>query len=239
MGRICLGLIIAGIAAIFFGWQDWQLSRLVKSEPQSITCAALGQTGYGDNAHVQVTNTFLSPGGYVYQERGRGSTSWAKVWIPLIDIDSAYADSLRVLPEGTPIPGPTNFNVIMQTEHVSDLSELRSLSEADSFTGIVINKIDSLDSDTKRLLRESYPGVDLERCWILDHNRSKPSAARGLGLLVLGLSVLGGMIAYWYRKRRADVQPPTDFSSYADAQDPRRTESNAPPRTPTRTYEPV
>jgi len=188
MGRFKLWMVIGGAVLAFYGFKEWRLSGEVKSAPQTITCEALARDGYGDNAHVRLTEFLVSPASYVYEE---GKGGWKKVWLPLVPLNGPYAEQLRALPEDAEIPAPRSFGVILQTDEVSNEDKLGALAERDVVEGVVINEIDSLDSETKKLLNQAYPGIDLEKCWILEHNRKTKGMASSLLFLLLGLGIAG------------------------------------------------
>ena len=213
MVRIRFWLLIAGITLLVLGWQEWQLSKVVRPQAQTIPYARLVRDGYGDNAHVRLTECFLAPGDYVYEASG---SRWTKVFAPLVSSEGEYATRLRELPEGASPPKATSFGVILLSEHVHGEDEIDPLYGLKEFTGIVINEIESLGGREKRLLEESYPGVDLDRCWILDHARRLPSGTLGAVLLVVGV-VLGGLAGLHYLLWRApkpqDPQPLDESAS--------------------------
>ena len=214
MSRIKIFVLVAGIALLYAGYKQWRLSGVVKAEAQVISCADLARDGYGENAHVKLKDYFISQGGLVYEEK-RGSKEWGKVWIPVLPSDGEYAKMYDALPVGAEIPAPRSFGVILQTEQVKSLGGLGALEGRDFLAGVIINEIDSLDGDTKKLLAESYPGVDLDACWILDHRRK----ATTTGFLSLGLGaglVLLAVILFLRGRKRSAAEA----TSHASAEEP-------------------
>lgn len=200
MGRFKLWMLIGGAALVFLGIQEWRLCAEVKGTPQKLSCAALARDGYGDNAHVELTDFLASSAGFVYEKKRGGD--WSKVWVPLVPLDGPYAEMLRALPEGAEIPAPETFGVILQTSNAKNEKALGKLVDKDVLRGVVINEIDSLDRETKKLLAESYPGIDLEKCWIVEEGRSVRSVAMCLLFIVLGLALAGGGIFFFIRGAR-------------------------------------
>ena len=201
MGRFKFWMLIGGIALAWYGYKELRLSGEAKAEPQTITCEALGRDGYGDNAHVKMTDFLLSSAGYVYEEKKGGG--WETVWIPVVPLNGPYAEMLRGLPEDAEAPAPKTFHVILQTSHASNAKRLGVIAGEDDVRGVVINEIDSLDSETRKLLRQSYPGIDLEKCWIVEHKRKTKGAGISLLLLVLGLGLAGGAgFLFWKALQR-------------------------------------
>ncbi len=195
MGRFKIWMIIGGAVLAWYGFKEWRISGEAKADPQVITCGALAKDGYGKNAHVKMTDFLLSPGGYVYEEKTSGG-SWSKVWIPVVPLGGEYHTMVQALPEDAELPAPKSFNVILQTEHASSASMLSKIGKRDDIQGVVINEIDSLDSETKKLLRDSYPGIDLDKCWIVEHKRKTKGAMLSLLMLLAGVGLAGGGVFF-------------------------------------------
>ena len=66
----------------------------------------------------------------------------------------------------------------------------------------MIHEIESLGSEELELLESGYPGVDLDKVWIVEHGRKVPSDGRVLASLALGMALVGGGIVHW--RQRAD-----------------------------------
>lgn len=204
MRRFKLWILIGGIALGYYGFKEWRLSGVTKKTMQTLTCKALVADGYGDNAHVRLSDFMLSPGGFVYE----GSDSkWKKVWIPVVGMNSDYAKMVHELPEDAELPSPKNFGVILQSTHVSNDSALGRIAQQDYLVGVVINEIDSLDSGTRRLLEKSYPGIDLEKCWILEHRRKVSGAGFGMTLMGVALALVALAAFLFFAKPKAVREP--------------------------------
>lgn len=79
MGRLKLIMVVAGAVLVLYGYEEWRLSGEVKAEPQTISCAALTRDGYGDDAHVRLTDFLVSPSSFVYEEaKGGGVVLFVK-----------------------------------------------------------------------------------------------------------------------------------------------------------------
>ena len=58
-------------------------------------------------------------------------------------------------------------------------AEVGRIAEADTLQGLVINEVESLPSDSRELLEQSCPGIDLERCWIVEAGWTQRPAGAG------------------------------------------------------------
>lgn len=194
-------LIVAGGVLLYIGLREFRMMQAAAAEPQTISCAELEKNGPGDNSHVIMEDFILLEQAFVYAAE-TGSNTWTQLYIPALPIGGAYhlqilsmRDENGQLPENTPIP--ENIGIIVKSEHISGEDELATLAESDTLQGLVINTIKSLGSEEKRLLEQSYPGIDFEACWIIEHKRQPPGmgkvaalAGGGIALLFAGLGGL-------------------------------------------------
>ena len=198
--RFKLALVVIGGVLTFFGVQELRLSSAAKEEPQSISCAELGANGPGDNAHIVLTE-FLLTNHYVYEEKESGS--WTQVWVPSVPLGGEYHLQLmaHIQEHGQlmgSIPPPKDVKVIVKSKDVSSEFEYEQFANSESLQGVIVNKIDSLGSDEKEILMNSYPGVDFDTCWILEVGRQPASMMKLAGLCVGGLAliVVGGALFF-------------------------------------------
>ena len=213
IGRVCLVALFFGGVLIFLGVKEGRIRGRSSAEPQTISCEQLANAGPGDNLHVVMTEFMFLPS-YVYEE-SLGTGGWNAAWVPAISLeafDEALARELGVSVDQLADVSLSrmskaaeaidmermSFNIIVSLPNASNEMYLSNVGDQDTLQGMVLNGFTSLDGDTRRLLKESYPSVDLQRCWILVHGR-KPGAASaplqyiggGIALLLVGLGING------------------------------------------------
>ena len=195
MFRIKLLLIIAGIAMIVIGVQELRLASAAKAEPQVITCEQLAKDGPGDNAHVTLTKFRLHPLSSIYQEKkkrfGKSSGDWVKIWVPAVPAEGA-----EKLGPALMAPAPSDVRVIVKSTQVKNPQDLIALAGREQISGVITNKIESLGRDERKLLQEGCPGVDLDRCYILEQDRKPADSIKLFGMLGGGLA-LGLLGGFW------------------------------------------
>lgn len=179
------GCLLA-VGAGFYGFKELRLGGVAKKEAQSISCADLAEKGPGDNAHVVMKDGVLLSNSFVYEER-RGK--WTTVFIPAVPV-AELATWERQEDGSLRVPKNIRFRVIVKSSKVTSEAEADRFGQQETVKGVVINEISSLDSETKKLLAESYPGTDLDSCWILEHDRSLPSAGTAIGAIGGGVLLL-------------------------------------------------
>lgn len=202
MFRIKLIVLVVGCVLVYFGVQEARLSSTTKSQPQPISLAQLASNGPGDNAHVEIRDFLCSPS-FIYESK-EGSNKWTCCWVPAVSLDSEYAAQLNamlvanngVLPNS--FPDPKSFNVILKMPDVESERDFERIAAQDTAQGVVINLIEGLGGEEKKILKQSFPGVDLDACYIVEIGRQPSGVAKTAGLIggggllgVLGLAWLG------------------------------------------------
>lgn len=206
MGRLKLIAIVVGAVMAWLGYQEFKLGAVASATPQTISCAELEASGPGDNAHVVMTEFLLLEQAFVYESR-ENSPRWQKVWIPALPLGGEFHQQLLTLvdSEGNLPPGdlplPKTIRVIVKSSKVNNEAQLETVAGADTLQGLVINEIESLGSKERKLLTESYPGVDFDAVWILEHQRKPAGKGKTWGLLGGGtLLALVGLGAFFINR---------------------------------------
>ncbi|MDJ0973162.1 MAG: hypothetical protein QNJ98_01715 [Planctomycetota bacterium] len=213
-----------GLGLSIQGCEELRMSSAAKRSPQTLTCAALAARGPGENAHVVVTDFMVVEGDFVYEPDV--NLEFKRVWVPVV----AYAER-PAEPEPKPLfdlsqpKRPSiSFRVLVESSHLKTMDAVVAFNDEPQFQGLVINEIDSLDSETTKLLREGYPGIDLDRVWIVEHKRAPISRTKALIWLVAGLALLG--VAVWLFRQGSAAEPERSYKR----RHPRRMGPAAPPR---------
>lgn len=195
--RLLLGAIIGGGILSWTGYKQMTLASKVETEPNPITLDDLIDNG-SKNAHVQLSD-FYGPGSFVYEGRGSGS-GYAKVWIPVVGSSSAYMKDIegQLLASGgnvasvqEPEVSGRDIQVIIVSSKCFDDGAVDALMMQDTMRGVITNDIESLDSDTRKYLREGFPGIDLNSVILVEANRDLPTTGGALGMLAGGLGLSG------------------------------------------------
>lgn len=206
MGRILLALIIGGGILGWMGIQEMRLASGAKATPQDITCDKLASEGCGDNANVHVTDFLVCDAAYVYQEEKRGK-SWNKVWVPLLpkneETKQYFVNAIAAQAKGQQPTMPRNIRVIVQTSKVKSESDMNHFCDNVELTGTVVNSIASLGSEERKILEESYPGVDFKNVQIIEHDRQPASAEKSFGMIGGGAVLAGAGVFGFIRRKNA------------------------------------
>ncbi len=196
LGRLALAAMIGGGVLMYFAYQEWRVGKAAASAPEEIKLADLIARGATGNPYVRISD-FETGNNYVYQE-GQYGSSWETIWVPAASIaPGAAADQ--------PEADIKNPQVIIKSKHVHSESELAPLLQRPTLDGLVTNSIESLGSEEKTHLTSQYPGVDFDKCLILDEGR-KPSGLASVALMGGGglVLILGGgavLLRGWVRRQ--------------------------------------
>ncbi|MBN1514590.1 MAG: hypothetical protein JXB13_21415 [Phycisphaerae bacterium] len=207
MSRTSFIVLIVGAVLIFGGVVESLQSSKARQEPQEITCADLTRDGYGDNAHVRLTDFYLCDSTYVVEER----IQWEKVWIPAVPRGSRLHEALEnVRPRGNQIadilPG-RDIRLIVLLKDVRSQKDVERAAARDVIQGMLISPMRGFSKEQRRLLQQSYPGLSFDRCLILVDGR-KPATRTKTALLVgagVTLMLVGGFLAYRERQQEREA----------------------------------
>ena len=188
MRRIFFALLVIGGVFVFLGIQEYRLSKVAKADAQTITCARLAAKGPGDNAHVRLTE-FEFTENYIYQEQKR-STQWRTSYVPAVPPRVLGDPAVRVV------------KVLIKSNKARNEDQLYALGQA-PIEGVVVNKIAALGSDERRLLKESYPDIDFDTCWIVEAGKAPASTGKLMGMIGggAGLSIVAAGLLLVAAKR--------------------------------------
>ena len=209
------GVLIAA-ALVYGAFSEMSLGRGTDGGPKEITCAELGDLGSRANPHIEMTDFLLCEQSYVYKEE---YGKWQAVWVPAVPFEGEYHERVAdLLEQGVPddeIPPPDNIRVIVKLTSAKNEYDVSRVGEQETVTGMVINRISSLGSEEKKLLREGYPGIDFDRCWIVHVGRTPMSGAVILGMLIGAIVLFVISLWPWVSRLWAgnDEPPEPQFES--------------------------
>lgn len=92
-------------------------------------------------------------------------------------------------------PSVDSFRVLVKTEKFKTVGDINfNWAVQESIQGLIINKLDSLDSDEEELIQSSFPNLDMKKVLILEEGRSPISPLKGYGFITLGSLLILGSI---------------------------------------------
>ena len=176
MGRVGLVMLVGGAFLAYFGYKEYRLSKKVQSTPQRISAADLEKNGPGDNANVVLVDYAFGEN-YFRKAKKNSDANWTKVWIPTLSSEAT---------------DPTAFQIIVVSDKIKSESNMASAELSNQLSGVIINEIDSLGSEESKLLKQNYPKLNLDKVWIIEHDRTIPIAGKAMLMAGGGLALVVG-----------------------------------------------
>ncbi len=215
MFRIVIAMIIGGGILAFMGGRDLALSSQCSSDPVLHDLSDLEQGGEIDNPHIKFGEHVAAYGGMIYeyeQKEGQGNavhngTKLTKAYYGIVSLDHPFIQEYNKLAErenngeeiaDSEFPDFKNFTVLVKTKRYKTLGQMPEdmLALEDGISGVVINQIESLDTEEKYLIRNSFPEVDIDKILILEEGRTPNTLINiamlggGIVLIIAGAGIL-------------------------------------------------
>lgn len=211
MFRINLGLIIGGVVLAFYGVQEYRVSMGTSTAPESVSLQFVEMGQVPENNHVLFGEHVADYDGTVYEyEEGTGRVTHA--YYPIVSESHPFFAELSSLEARYPDvndapdeewPMIDNFKVLVKTKRFKTEDSIPDgMYWEDEVQGMVINLVESMDREEKKLIKEAYPELNMEQLLIVEDGRKPTSSVQSLGMVggggilsLLGLSLFffGGM----------------------------------------------
>jgi len=191
MFQLKLGLVAAGGFFAYWGFQDFKLGSAADKEPTTMTLTEIHNGKEIENANVILKGYVQSSAFFYLGDIGNGpSTSIQELYAPLL-LETTQSEG--------------DFKVLVKTDRFKTLHDATNGSLPTSeIKGVFINKISSLDSETKDLLKQNYPSKNVDDLLILEEGKELASGGLAAGKMGGGglLSLLGlGWLVTGFRKK--------------------------------------
>ena len=235
MGRVMIVLVVGGIALAVFGWMEYQVSKDATSDPQRMDVAEFEKAGAIRNNHVELGPHIRFYGAAVYEAQvptaGSEPTDSSKcnyAYIPVMDPNHPVwkrVEELQAKEEaGEDVPDDawpdiTDFRILIKCKRFKTVGDIPDTVEGHGpMRGLVVSRVTSLDSDERRLLKESWPDVDFSKIVIIEEDRSPLPVTLTMAMMGGGgLLVLAPLGILLVMRRRNNPRPPKDRSMGRDA----------------------
>ena len=170
--RLGVVSLVVGLGLLVWAGMEWKLSRASSAKPEEITLKQLLARGPDGNPNV-ILKDFRLADNFVYEEEGRNSKDWKKVWIPAVPAGEA--------PKGDEPFKPAKVRAVVFSFGVKNEDDFKAFRQRPQFEALVTNRIMSLGTQEKQLLEKTYPGTDFSTCLIIQEGRK----LHNTGLLAL------------------------------------------------------
>jgi hypothetical protein len=226
--RLLIGVIVLGGVLLYFGFQEFRVSADSSAEPVAVSLADLEKGNPPPNNHIRIGPHVRLYGGSVCEyEQSKYSTAKPgpdtkvnHVYYPALSDEHPFLAKLASvgklyggidrIPDDK-VPPIEGLAVLVKTKRFKTIGAIPEQADAsDSLKGLIINRIESLKADEKRLLSEGFPNVDFSKVLILEEDREPSSSAKFMGFLgggaILALAGLAGLVLPWLRNRETSAR---------------------------------
>jgi len=196
--RLWIAIFVGGAVLIYYGVREARLASGASKDPVSVELSALEKGGALTDTHIVVGKHLRLFPAAIFSYQGTGEPqphhSVDYTYYPVISpehpflvelarLEQKFGD-LDKLPDDQ-WPELKSFRMLVKTTAFSTVGMIPGdIVPGERVQGLVINSVDSLDSEERGLLLQSFPGMNLDNVIIVEMGR-KPSSAAGAGALVL------------------------------------------------------
>lgn len=184
------------------GEAEAKVSALSTPEPLEVDLAQLEGNDRPQNCHLNIGPHYACYFCTVYSYRRpknstrdpEATTPLTFAYYPIVSRSNPEIQNLAGIenaadPDDEPEPPalPTGFSVLVKTTRFKTLGDLPTVSARaeTGVEGLVINILDPIQSDERKLIQDQFPNLDMNKILILEEGR-KPSTATTAKLMIYG-----------------------------------------------------
>lgn len=187
-----LNIALAGISLVlgFYALNEARLAAKSQAEPTSISLAELMQNGDPDNLHVTVTGVKVDLENTVVEYRENNEDYYLQIFAPC-------------RARGTEGRG---FGMVLLSSNLHSDADIAPLDIRQSFTGMIVNEIRSLNSREKQYLRQ-IPGINADTVRLFQLDRKPTSTGALVGMFGLSGAMFLGALGWIFFTGSPDAAP--------------------------------
>ncbi len=181
--KLGIGGLVLGLFLILTGVWERSDAGGVEKEPQKLSYEELLFEGVGENRHVTLTDFVPCESGYVVTVEGVNERV-TEAFVPVCSPDS----------EGD--PNGEGLRVVVRMRGFTSEDAMWVDLDNGQLTGVVYDGTRKIDSETRNLLAQAYPGIDTSKCTVLDVGGRLPNTSYGVWMIGAGvIAMLVGGVA--------------------------------------------
>ena len=198
MGRIAIGLMVAGGFLAYFGYEEYKVGAGASADPVRVDLATLENGTPPPDSHLDIgPHWAIFPVWVGWGELETDKLDY--IYYPIVSETHPYNqawDALLVqygeqeIPESA-MPQLTSLAVLVKSKRYKTESAVPAQWEnVGSVQGLLVNEIESLKPGEEQSLRQAFPGLSLENVMILEQDRRPKSALLALAMMGGGVVVI-------------------------------------------------
>ena len=186
MLRFAIPCLLVGAFLGWLGIKELRLKAGASATPQEITLQQLIEKGHGTNNFI-VLKDFVYSQDVLYKPlyAKHPDGPWDSAWTPVLVPAQALAKSAK-------------FQAILFWPDVRSKAHYDELTQQQTLKGMVINEVQSVSTQQKDLLKDTYPDTDFDKCLIIEVGREPGGVFKIIlfftGALVLLIGGVAGLI---------------------------------------------
>jgi len=202
--KVGLISIVIGGCLIWYGVLEYQVGSEASVDPVNVELADLEAGSPLPDNHIKIglhhCMYHLSVYDYDYDgddETMRSSSELNWVWSPLISDKHPYVlkmkalinkhGGLKKIPKSADWPVLKDFVVLLKSDYYETAGDVPGGRKPyKSVSGLVMNRIESIGDEEKRLIRSQFPKIDFDKILILEHNRTPTSVVASISFIAVG-----------------------------------------------------
>ena len=227
MWRIIIAVMIGGGALCFFGYQEYSVSAGTSSKALNVELLDIESGKAPDNNYIRLGPHYRVYAAAVYEYEANNDneqvteyTKVTQVYYPVYSVGSPFGRQMDVLikkygsydkfPDELPADEylPTdNLSMIVKTDKYHRVGRLPTgMPRFEGIKGLVINEIESLGSEEKRLIESGFGEIDFSKILILEQGRKPTSTALSLAMMGGGALLIVVPVFIGFRMGRSKPQ---------------------------------
>jgi hypothetical protein len=186
--------LATSILTIVSGWEETRIAWRCSAQPEDVDVGQLEKGFRPASDYITLGEHIALVDGGVYgytitkgheNDALQDSTRIDKLYYPVFSTNHPLA-------QGEDPAKAAWFKVLVETTRYKTVGQVRAAQPEGSslvmgaISGVIINQIDPLNEDERRLLQARFPLLSLDAVTVLEEGRAPKSRAGALGLLVLG-----------------------------------------------------
>lgn len=202
MLRLVFGLIGLGGVLAFIGYQEYKVSEGTSKAPVAVSLAKLEHGIDPPNNHIEIGEHVAVWDALIYEYEQTASdptgdkpeTKVNFVYYPVVSGSHTLAQKIEELNKRDPDSitqdeidelSKEKFKVLVRTSRFKTVGAVPEggIEKQEKVKGLVVNQISSLGWEERRLLKDSFPELDVKEVLILQEGREPASATKSFGLM--------------------------------------------------------
>ena len=223
---LILGCIVTSIGLIAGGWRQYQIGKGASSAPTHTELTDLERSPVIRNNYIHLGRhvRLYCETVFEYESKLLSSAPTADTRI-LLAFYPAISDkhpqaamwkslfakyrTIDKIPQAEQ-PKGSSFSLLVKTFRFNRVGDIPAgIQDSQEMTGLIVNSAESLNSEHKKLIRESFPSIDFSRLLILEEGATPMKPESAVALMVGGgLVGLLGLVLFMFASQKRGTPSP-------------------------------